>query len=505
MNESSFWIVVIALVFGALTVVSGLGLIRLREGRDVPRKQTSDELYDQHQPPTVFLFKGRELRDATKPARQLPGLGGFPGSEWQQLQAWIDKHCPQAAGIMSAATESVRSEQTAYIDPLGEEFRLLVERPGKDLTRVTLTPTNPDRPGDGKILPRRALEEELALLRDAFDNAPTLVWRKDSSGRITWANAAYLSQVSKITGDDPTGEMLPHLLDLPDSDTEFSRAKLISGDETLWFDCQRRNVGRETLFFAVPADAAVRAERFLREFVQTLTRTFATLNTGFAIFDRQRNLQLFNPAIIDLTGLSAEFLATRPTLADFLDRLRELRMMPEPKDYPTWRRQINNLESAAASGHHLEEWSLPGGRVFRVQGSPHPDGAIAFLFEDITSEMAIRREYREELALNKAVLDQIDDALAVFGPNGKLVLCNKSYREGWAGDAPTAHDAIYHWHSLMQAGSDFDALCQCLISGDIEGNRSSGQAVVSSGQQIRWQIWQISGDCRMVCFHPVRK
>ncbi len=237
--------------------------------------------------------------------------------------------------------------------------------------------------------------------------------------------------------------------------------------------------------FAASADAAVRAERFLREFVQTLTRTFATLNTGFAIFDRQRNLQLFNPAIIELTGIRADFLASRPTLADFLDQLRELRMVPEPKDYPGWRRQINNLESAAANGHHLEEWSLPCGRVFRVQGSPHPDGAIALLFEDITSEIVIRREYREKLALNKTVLDQLDDSLAVFGPDGKLVLSNRSYRDNWSDEASAAHEALRR--SFLDPG--------------IEPDECGGSIPGPAGQQIGWSISQVSGGYRMLRFH----
>ena len=109
----------------------------------------------------------------------------------------------------------------------------------------------------------------------------------------------------------------------------------------------------------LPADAAVRAERSLREFVQTLTKTFADLPIALAIFDRQRQLQLFNPALIDLTNLPTGFLTARPTLFDLLDKLRELRMVPEPKDFRSWRQQMSNLESAAATGHHVEEWSLP--------------------------------------------------------------------------------------------------------------------------------------------------
>ena len=93
--------------------------------------------------------------------------------------------------------------------------------------------------------------------------------------------------------------------------------------QSRWYDCHVHEVAGQTVAIALPADAAVRAERALREFVQTLTKTFADLPIGLAIFDRDRNLQLFNPALIDLTGLATGFLTARPTLYAFLDRLRE--------------------------------------------------------------------------------------------------------------------------------------------------------------------------------------
>ena len=98
----------------------------------------------------------------------------------------------------------------------------------------------------------------------------------------------------------------------------------------------------------LPADTAVHAEAALRSFIQTLSQTFAHLKIDFAIFDRRRQLVLFNPALGDLTGLAPEFLSSRPTLFSLLDALRERRMIPEPRDYKHWRREMLELEAAAA-------------------------------------------------------------------------------------------------------------------------------------------------------------
>ncbi|TMV38357.1 diguanylate cyclase, partial [Thioclava sp. BHET1] len=150
------------------------------------------------------------------------------------------------------------------------------------------------------------------------------------------------------------------------------------------------------LLFALPADGAVQAETSLRSFIQTLSQTFAHLKVGLAIFDRRRQLVLFNPALSELTGLEPEFLSSRPTLFSVLDAMRERRMIPEPRDYKLWRREMMELEAAAATGQYLDLWSLPGGQTYRVTGQPHPDGAVAFIIEDISEEMSVTRTLRAE-------------------------------------------------------------------------------------------------------------
>ena len=71
-----------------------------------------------------------------------------------------------------------------------------------------------------------------------------------------------------------------------------------------WFEVSMSEDGGIQTFFAVNITALIRAERAQRGFVQTLTKTFAQLGTGLAIFDRHRQLVLFNPALVDLTNMS---------------------------------------------------------------------------------------------------------------------------------------------------------------------------------------------------------
>ena len=202
-------------------------------------------------------------------------------------------------------------------------------------------------------------------------------------------------------------------------------------------------------------NAIVEAETAQRKFVQTMTKTFAQLSIGLAIFDRNRQLALFNPALIDLTTLPPDFLSCRPSLSSFFDRLRDQHMMPEPKNYRSWRKQMNDLLEAAEDGNYQETWSLPSGSVYSVSGRPHPDGAVAFLFEDITAEITLTRRFRAEMDLMQSILDKLADAIAVFADDGTLALTNYAYQKLW-GDAD---DAGFHSDSVMDVTRKWQERC----------------------------------------------
>lgn len=453
--------------------------------------------------PMVFLFRKHQLVDATAPARTLLSRITAPDNDWQRVLQWIGPRFPDLGARLDQIDRLGRIEAVGTIGSGSAMLRVVAEDLGDDLLRIAIT--DPEAENAGIVvdsMSQQAMEDELDLLRRALDQTPMLVWRQDEAERVTWANAAYL-QRAEARGDGVLGWPLPRLLDtprpVPGAGTSTRRAALENNGAVSWYDCHSHRMGDQTMMFALPADAAVRAERSLREFVQTLTKTFADLPTGLAIFDRQRHLQLFNPALIDLTGLPTGFLTARPTLFDLLDKLRELRMVPEPKDFRSWRQQMANLESAAATGHHSETWSLPGGQTYRVTGRPHPDGAVAFMFEDITREISSTRKFRAELLLGTHVLDGIEDALAVFAPNGQLIMQNRAYRELWGKAAETLADALAQWESRIDAGAGFVALRARLTQSD-EQARDNGAMTGPDGGLLAWTVSRLGGGRQLLRF-----
>lgn len=403
----------------------------------------------------VFLLREGQIIDTNFAARRVLDRTSDRSGEFDQLRLFLGRHFSNPERLVAPGTEEGDFSMQSH-----DGQTQVLRQATRDAVRLRVCFVDKQIPGDTDIHTLRAIETELETLRANTSAAPFLLWRQNAGGDVTWVNQAYLDTARQVTGDSNSGWPLPvifpSLAALVAPKSSESRRIAVQGessDEESWYDCHITSVDNDILCTAIPADEAVRSENRRREFTQTLTKTFAELAIGLAIFDRSRRLVLFNPALLDLTNLPTEFLTSRPSLVGFLDRLRENRVMPEPRDYRSWRASIAELEAAAADGTYSETWSLPDGQTYHVTGRPHPDGAVALLFEDISAEMALTRHFRTELDLSQSVFDTLEDAVAVFSPAGELTLSNQSYRELWQVDPEEfligdLTEATRRWHEM---------------------------------------------------------
>jgi PAS domain-containing protein len=382
----------------------------------------------------AYLFDGERLIDASPSARALLPEGEDQRA-WGRLMARFGPDFPNLSERLAALP---RTGLIQIASESGPAMPLVLKAEHvAGLTRLTITAAQTDQTvGPVDAATSAALQQEVLAQRTVLARAPVLMWKEARDGSVIWANHAYLIRAVELL---PEGEdlswPLPKLFEHPGSaSAKPPRLKLQMPSGAEWYDLARMPHGDESLCYAFAADKAVQAETALREFMQTLTKTFADLPIGLAIFDRSRCLQMFNPALADLTTLPPEMLIARPTLNAFLDAMRARAMIPEPRDYRSWRKQLTRLEEEAAMGIFEETWSLPGGQTYRVIGRPHPNGALAFMFEDISNEMSQTRRYRADLELGQSVIDAVEDAVAVFSQGGQLVMSNHAYAQLWQHD-----------------------------------------------------------------------
>ena len=512
----------LALVLVGTSALTALAILMIAGALGRPRVRAASSSFGAGGD-TAFLFDGQTLLDANpRGHRLLDSLRqteGEEGTDWTRLTSHLTREFPD----LPQALADLPTNRHAKLSGAADRATDLRLDWFEGTQRLTLIDTLAE---DGSVLldrlSYRALQEELTLLRQVSESAPLLLWRETGDGQVNWANGGYLRRASESQRGEGMSWPLPALFPAGEPGPATRVGLPATGNaRAAWFDVTRVPDGDTTLVYALPADDAHKAERTKRDFIQTLTKTFATLPIGLAVFDRARRLQMFNPALTDLTGLEPEFLLSRPGIEGFLNRMREKHVMPEPRDYRTWARRLLDIETSAPGGDFEETWTLPTGQTFRVSANPHPDGALAFLIEDITSETHLTRNVRAEMETSQSVLNQLDTAIAVFAPNGQLVLTNTAFSRLWTLEgedtlgAVTLPEALENWR---EAGDD-PALWSRIGALSRPGARTAepvtGVMRLTDGERLNVEARRTSTGALMIAFaqpgapgvtgHPARQ
>ncbi len=435
---SEFAVVAIVALFSAL---AGLAFLRM------PQRQHPDHS-DAPQGPLSLLFDDGFLHHGTDAA--LRQFAFLPGTHvWDDLRDALLQYFPEFPETPGTGTSG--SMQLQSKDPRDQSVIDVNWRDGLCWVHIS---DLAKQETDLSSLPAH----HIALVR-CCETLAHPAWETDDDNNIIWYNSAFEAVIKAH----------PTTTALADLNTQRNPQRLALGDPdgaTNWFEVTAHPTEAGHMRHATNITPLVKAEEAQRTFVQTLAKTFAHLSIGLAIFDRRGQLGIFNPALVDLTGLQANFLAGQPTMMSFFDALRENRRMPEPKNYKTWRQDIAEVIAAASGGQYRETWTLEDGRTYVVQGRPHPDGATAFLIEDISAEVTLSRSFRADMEQFETLLDNIDDALAVFSSAGVLTFCNAAYRNMWGQNPEAAFadvtitDAVALWSKTASTKGGWDKVTE---------------------------------------------
>ena len=225
----------------------------------------------------------------------------------------------------------------------------------------------------------------------------------------------------------------------------------------------------------------------LKRHVEAHDETLNHIADAVAIFGEGKRLIFHNTAFAELWSLEPAWLAERPTHGEILDRLRQRRRLPETVDYAKWKAaELDRYEDTASGPDDL--WSLPEGRTLKVGRQPHPMGGVVLLFSDITGELRLKAQYNAQIQVQQATLDKLNDAVAVFGSDGRLRLHNEAFERFWnitdaqleqAHDfegvvdlcVPRLHDMGF-WRELKGRVADPDPQARAPISGEVKTSDS---------------------------------
>lgn len=331
----------------------------------------------------------------------------------------------------------------------------------------------------------------------AFINARACpAWIAAADGSPVWVNAAWLKAVDAVDLDDAAARGVA-----------FDRGADALASEAANLGQPRSAVrwatvgGRRRAFqvtaqplegggVGVWTDDVTEPEDLretLKRNVEAHDETLNHIAEAVAVFSQGKKLIFHNTAFAELWGLEPAWLADQPGHGEILDRLRQRRRLPETADYGKWKAaELDRYEQLAAGPDDL--WSLPTGQTLKVVRQPHPMGGLLLLFSDITGELKLKAQYNALIQVQQATLDKLNDAVAVFGSDGRLRLHNEAFARFWnispaqldaAGDfegvvelcVPKLHDMGF-WRELKGRVADPDPSARAPISGEVKTSDS---------------------------------
>ena len=264
------------------------------------------------------------------------------------------------------------------------------------------------------------------------------MWRRDSALKLEWVNEAYAKAVEQATPEAAieAGSELdraePELAREAAKTGEAARERkyVVSGGARRSLDICEAPLSSGLAGYAIDSTAEDNALQELMRHIAAHGDTLNKLATAVAIFGSDQKLKYFNQAYAQLWRLDEDWLQTQPSDSEILDRLRDERRLPEQADYQAWKR--GRLKQYTEEGEPPEEmWHLPDGRTLRMVAQPHPLGGLLYLFEDVSSLVALESSLNRLINVQKGTLDHLYEGVALFGSDGRLKLFNPAFVSIW--------------------------------------------------------------------------
>ncbi|MEM1140826.1 MAG: PAS-domain containing protein, partial [Pseudomonadota bacterium] len=281
------------------------------------------------------------------------------------------------------------------------------------------------------------VRQERDALADILNRAPLPIWHRGPDDHLAWVNEAYADAVehSRDLAVDKDIALHPRLADLgksarQDGLTVREEGHAVVGGSRRALELVALPLEEGTAGIALDRTDVEEAREELQRHIAAHAETLNGLASAVAIFGTDQRLRYFNRAFTRLWNLDEEWLEADPLEAEVLDRLREERRLPEQADFGSWKKQ--RLARYKNAIEPLEEmWHLPDGRTLRLISRPHPFGGLIHLYEDVTDQIALESSYNRLINVQRATLDNLYEAVAVFGSDGRLKLHNAEFAEMW--------------------------------------------------------------------------
>ena len=282
----------------------------------------------------------------------------------------------------------------------------------------------------------RKLGMQVERLSAVLDSAPLPIWLRNGDGKLSWVNQAYVKAVEMPDSDAVLKSFIevaaPDRIDTTKADPKvglLGRTHAVFAGAMRALNIHEVKLPEGKAGFAVDVSALEEIEKELDRHIKAHASTLNKLTTAIAIFGPDQRLRFHNMAFALLWPLDGQWLDLHPTDGEILDRLRTQRCIPEQANYREWR--ARQLSSYTTLEMRESWWYLPDGRSLHVVCEQHPFGGVTYLYENVTKEIQLESRYNELIGVQRETLDNLEEAIALFGSDGRLKLFNPAFSKFW--------------------------------------------------------------------------
>jgi signal transduction histidine kinase len=409
-----------------------------KRARDLEIQLNDTEAVLSAEPHRLIVWRGREGAPE-RIAGDLRGTANIPSKpeELLQFSGWLE---PESAATLYKAVADMRAQGTPFNIGIRTVQNELLEADGRTaggLTTLRLRPLAGERRQfTERAYDQRRLGKQVERLSAVLDAAPFPIWLRGEGGNLIWVNSAYLKAVEVASVDAVIAGRI-ELVDInrveppakPAGSLKGRTHAVIAGAKCA-LDIHEVPIADGSAAFAVDVTALEQAQKELKRHVQAHASTLDKLDTAIAIFGPDQKLKFYNSAYVQLWSLDPDWLATGPYDGEILDRLRELRRLPEQANYRDWK--AHQLQAYTTLEARESWWYLPDGQSLRVVCEQHPFGGVTYLYENATKEIQLESRYNEMIGVQRETLDNLHEGVALFGTDGRLKLYNPAFARFWA-------------------------------------------------------------------------
>lgn len=346
-------------------------------------------------------------------------------------------------------------------------------------------------------------------LRTNANALPFPIWVRNQKLDLTWCNRAYARILDDtaasvvadqkelpITGagkDDLTQRLLAQRA-LGRLTPQSVRGHLIVDGQRKLMEVTEIPLPQEKRVIGVALDVSKEEEweASYERLTVSHKEALEQLRTAIAIFDADTRIEFYNSAYEQLTGLTGTWLDTNPKIIEILEKMRELRKLPEQADYKQFKQSwLNKFTSLLEPFEEMQY--LPDGTVLRMVVVPRPMGGLLLTVEDVTSRLELESSYNTLIAVQEETMDNLAEGIAVFGEDGRLRLSNQSFARIWnippadLAGSPHIAQLIERMKPFFIVG-EWPQMKQMILSNSLEREQKKGRLQRGNGTVLEFSV-----------------